>query len=427
MKGVYGYPLAGNASKVAAVILGLLVAINGFAQRKPKTIRPSNLTDEAMKTAKNLQDLQTRAWALVNIAKALMPVEERKGMDALKEAISVAEKIGDPYGKGMSLYEVAVLAAKTDKALAKKVIQDALKAAEGIDSPATKGFVMRILIQPLSKIDLREARSVARHISDPLQKGLALGHIALELAKRNPREAIALAESIADPYNKVTTLASIGREAKDERQGSDAFKKALTVAKGMTAAQRDIALRAIAEQMAGKDPKRALQVAQGIGTPLHKAWALSAVAKAMAERKDGASALQVLDEALTAAAKERNPNSQVIALRPISVEMSKLNKQRASRLFDWQIQLAKTLDERQQAVVLGIVVSDLAPFDPKKAQALAAGIPRSLERAMALGVVAEAWASSDFERAVQIARGIKDASLRAVTLARIAAKTVAKR
>lgn len=417
----YGNGLARRVGKLAPVFMGLLVAVSGFAQQLPKSIRPSNLMDEAMKTAQGVQDPTDRARAFFGIAKALMPIEKRRGCEALKGAIQTAKQMDDPYGRVMMFYEAAMLLVETDKAWAKRVIREALQMVKQMGS-FEKAVATRMLVQPLAKIDTRQALSVARGIAEPLQKGMAIGYVAAELVKRNFNEAMTLAESIADPYNKVLALTFMGRGAQDKRQAASAFTKALKIAKGMKAALKDIALRVIAEQMAHREPERALQVAQGIGTPLHKAWALSAVAKMMAGRKDCARALQVLEEALKAAAKEQNPNSQVIALRPIATEMSKLNKQRALRLFDRQIQIAKTLDERQQAAILNFVVADLASLDPKKAQALAAGISRGFEREMALGVVAEAWATRNVQQAVQIARKIKDASLRAMALARIAAK-----
>lgn len=413
---------ARNISALIAAVMSLLVV--GFTQQVTKQFSQSDLINEAMRTAGSVRDPASRSRAWCNIAKALIPFEKRQWRNALVRAIRSAEQINDPFGKAMQIYDVAMTLTDADKSWARKVISDVLKVTEQMDTPSMKAFVIRMFVHPLSKVNVSEALSVARRIPDPLQKGLALGYVCEELAKQKPDEAFSIAEGIADPYSKVIALAAIGRVARDKQQASKALSKAIAIAMTPLGGQvRDTMLRTIAEQMADVETERVLEMARKIETPVHKAWALSAVAKVMVKRKNQAKASQILSEALAVVAKETNPREKVIALRPIATTLAMLNKQRALNLFDQQFELAQRAGEaKESAAFLRLVITDLAPIDPKKAYALATKIKDARERDAMLCAIAEGLAAGDVQQAIRIANEIKDASIRAVALARIATK-----
>jgi tetratricopeptide (TPR) repeat protein len=221
------------------------------------------------------------------------------------------------------------------------------------------------------------------------------------------------------------------------------FDRALNVAEGIQEAwKRAWALGAIAEAMASAGMtqqalwEQALRIAEEIERARERAWALRAIAEAMA--RTGMTQQALWEQAIQTAEAIQEARERVWALGAIAEAMARTGMtQQAQETFHQALQTAEAIQEAfEQAWALGAIAEALSSAGMTQQaqetfhQALqtAEAIQEAFEQAWALGAIAEALSSAGmtqqaqeaFHQALQTAEAIEGAWERASALRAIA-------
>ncbi len=176
---------------------------------------------------------------------------------------------------------------------------------------------------------------------------------------------------------------------------------------------------------------QALQMAEAIQKPLERAWALRAIAEAMARAGMIQQVQKVLHQALRTAEAIEEPQERAEALGAIAEAMARTGMtQQAQEVFHQALWTAKAIEKPlERAWALGAIAKAMASAGMwKQALGTAEAIERASERAEALGAIAEAMARAGmiqqaqevFHQALRTAEAIEEAWERASALRAVA-------
>ena len=187
------------------------------------------------------------------------------------------------------------------------------------------------------------------------------------------------------------------------------------------------ALSAVAEALAVTDPDRAERIANSITEESSKAWALSDVAGALAVT-DPDRAARLLVKAERIANSITDEHKKASALSGVAKALAVTDPDRAARLLAKAERIANSItDEHLKGVALGDIPNALAVTDPDRAERIANSITEEPMKAWALSGLAEALAVTDPDRAARllakaerIANSITDGYWKGYGLCRVA-------
>ena len=187
------------------------------------------------------------------------------------------------------------------------------------------------------------------------------------------------------------------------------------------------ALGAVAEALAVTDPDRAEGIANSITEESSKAWALSDVAGALA-LTDPDRAARLLAKAERIANSITGEHLKASALSGVAKALAVTDPDRAARLLAKAERIANSIpDEHLKGVALGDIPNALAVTDPDRAERIANSITEKPTKAWALSGLAEGLAVTDPDRAARllakaerIANSITDGYWKGYALCRVA-------
>ena len=142
-----------------------------------------------------------------------------KSMMMFDEALSSAREIEDARSRAEALRYMARRLAKSDTGKAMEVLDEALSAAGEIGDERLKGAMLRSLAEDIMPFNPERALSIVREIDDRMERAEALREIATRLAKRDYAgaeklldEAFSTAREIEEPESRARALQSIAED-----------------------------------------------------------------------------------------------------------------------------------------------------------------------------------------------------------------------
>jgi TIR domain len=374
--------------------------------RRDSGAQPVRLLADAERLAQSILDKQSRARALLAVAKVLA------GSDPDRTALLLSDALSDA-GLGTSTYaEVLEMMATSDSERAERIARSitppntvALARIAGVIVALDPGRAERIarLITPrgdgawqlvevvsaMAPLDLSRAERLARSIQHEWAYIRALERIVDAVAISNPDEAERIAHSIPHEWSKAE------------------------------------ALEELAAIVASVDPERAWRIAESISKTNLKVSALAIVARTMSEsNSDFASRLVAEAEGATEAMKDKwwtsrwHKTMKASALAEVAAALTDLDPPREVRLVaDAERAARSIIGKSRRAAALVDVAKRLADSNPAQSAriitdaahtALSIKRWRAVSRDSALMAVAKVAAASDPELAERLAQSIAD-------------------
>lgn len=293
--------------------------------------------DKATQAAREVKSHYDRAWALRQIARASGNVA------LLNDALDAANKIENAETRAYALADIAIVWAAKDSAKANEIIEkipvaypearvmawrgagkatsDANRAKEFFaraldevqkigDAYKTAKFTAA-LAADFARVDANRALDLAAKVNDGVLRDQAYRDIAVAT---NSNEVVA---KITIPTFRVQALTALGAKATDKAQAAKYFQDAFALADKV----EDVAvLRDLAIAWAPLDPKAALAVVD----------------------------------------KLEDASDKVAALQVIALELAKTDKKQSAEVFDRAVNLAKSVRVRGESFAAARVLASLA-------------------------------------------------------------------
>ncbi len=281
------------------------------------------LLNDALDAANKIENAETRAYALADIAMVWSAKDDAKGRE-------IIETIPAAYREARALASRGAGQATRDANRAKEFFLHALAEAQKIGDAYKTAKFTAALAADLARVDANGALDVASKLTDTVLRDQAYRDIAI--ATNSPD----VAAKISSAAFRVQALTALGAKASDRTQAATYFQDAFALADKV----EDVAvLRDLAIAWAALDPK---------------------------------AALAVVDKLEDAADK-------VAALQAIALELAKTDKQQSTQVFDRAVNLAKSVRVRGEAFAsaraLASLASSYAAMDATRAhQAFAAAL-----------------------------------------------------
>lgn len=246
--------------------------------------------EQAITAARSRSDVWERRLSLIAVADSLAEVDPQR-------ARGVASIQDVPEWRGYTIRRVAGVAARSDPALGLRLLKEirdrkerrretenvilnmapnhpnlAVKLALGVGGDRRDALLWS-LGRALAPVKPEVAVRLVRMLKDRRMGRETLSEAAVTMARTNPRKALTVAREIDDSYYAGRALsAAAARIARTDLDG------ALAIAKTEPECSDDI-LAAIAVSIAGRQPERALPIANRIKTAWIRAEALQQVAE----------------------------------------------------------------------------------------------------------------------------------------------------
>ena len=284
-----------------------------FAWRRCRAApEPRCVIEEALATAREIADPESRFEALASIAKVRARAGDRQASDrTFASALATAREMADPRQRSRALSAIAEAQARAGD------VASAMATAREIADPASRSSALSEIAKAQDWAGERDAAehtfasalAAAREIADPESRSSALMSIAAAQAMtRDIHRAMATAREITLPKERVWALVSI---ATAKARAGDVAGAMATAREIADPASRFEALRDIAcEQALWGGLAGAMATAREIADPSWRSSALRDIAAALAKAGDGRSALEVLD-AVSDPAKRAHGLAQV--------------------------------------------------------------------------------------------------------------------
>jgi histidine ammonia-lyase len=349
---------------------------------------PQALFDEALETARNLQDESYRASAL----SALAPHLPESLFD---EALETARNLQDESYRASALSALA-------PHLPESLFDEALETARNLQDESYRASALSALAPHLPESLFDEALETARNLQAESYRASALSALAPHLPESLFDEALETARNLQDEYSRAWALSALAPHGPESL-----FDEALETARNLQAeSSRARALSALAPHLPESLFDEALETARNLQDEYYRAWALSALAPHGPE--------SLFDEALETARNLQDESSRARALSALAPHLPE-------SLFDEALETARNLqDEYSRARAL----SALAPHGPESLFDEALETARNLQdesyRARALSALAPHLPESLFDEALETARNLQDESSRARALSALA-------
>ena len=361
-----------------------------------------NRIEEAIETAKRIEDQKQRSDAMTHIAVKLAEINR------IEDAIKIAERIEDMREKARALAGIAIRLARMDRIEeAVKIIEKAKEITEEIENPWQRAEIMAdiaIVLMKMNKLNdtigiMKRARETVERIKNPWQRDWTLAHIATILVETNrTEEAIETAKKIEDVAHRVETLVDIAvRLARMDR--IEEAVKIIEKAKELTEEiknpwQRDWALAHIAVKLAEMNRiEKALETAGRIEDLKRRSWALADIASILMEMDMMKEAVEIMRRAKEIAERIKEVKQRSRTLGYIAVKLAEMNR------IEEALKIAEKIGEAEErAKVLADIAIKLIEM-------------RESERAIKM-----------VEKAIKMTGEMKDAEREAKTIADIAVK-----
>ena len=362
--------------------------------RKPRRIsrvQPTRVLEDAERLAQSINNKESRAKALVAVAKVLaVPDPDRAAQVA-------ADALNDALRASQTRDEVLEVVARFDPDLAESLV---LPGPFGVESERLWSLVP--LAVAMAAIHPERAERLAQSIPhDHFAYIRALEGITEVLAISHPDQAERLARAMPDGWSKAETLEKL------------------------------------AVTLAALDPQRATGIARSIGKTNLQASALAKVARTVTESnpdlarqliKWSESAATSMKDKWWTSRQQKERKASVLAV--IAAALANLDPARKARFITDAERIARSIiGKSRRAMTLVAVAESLAGSDPAESARIitdAARIAQSvrrwriMSRDAALATVAEVAAASDPELAESLAQSIYNTRDMSGSLGRIA-------
>lgn len=262
------------------------------------------LLNDALDAANKIENAETRAYALADIAVVWGAKDDAKARE-------IIAKIPDAYPEARALALRDAGRATSDTNRAKEFFTRALDEAQKIgDAYKTTKFTAA-LAADFARVDVNRALDFAAKLNDDVLRAQAYRDIAIALNSND------VAAKITVPSFRVQALTALGAKATDKAQAAKYFQDAFALADKVedVAVLRDLAI----------------------------AWAAL----------DAKAALAVVD-------KLEDASDKVAALQVIAVELAKTDKKQSADVFDRAVSLAKAVRVRGESFAAARALASLA-------------------------------------------------------------------
>ena len=289
----------------------LLSEIAEEMARAGLTKRAREISEQALRVAEEIEEIQEQARALVVIVEGMAKV----GM--FEQALKIAEEVREAGWQVEALkaiYQTRALKATVEEMAKSGMFEQALKIAEGIEEAWRRAEALREIAGEMAKAGMVErakevfdqALKTAEEIKEIKTQVEALMAITGKMVKaRMFDQALEVAEGIGRAWVKAWVLSAIAEEmarAGLVKRAEEIFGQALKVATKEMSNLEVKALSGVAKGMAKAGMfDQALKLAEGIKWAWKRAWILGAVAEGMARAGGKERAREVFNQALEAA------------------------------------------------------------------------------------------------------------------------------
>lgn len=257
--------------------------------------RVTEVIDQALQAANDIEDGQWKAWMLEIIGKVQAKAgQKEEALRTLRKAIEVAKTLPVPRNHH-TLHGIAGAQAEAGAA------KEAKETAEAIEQEDSRDYgISNISVAQANAGDFKGALESSQAVGADRLKGQALWHLAEEQAKAGQfKEALETAESIANTPSRALAFAFIARAQyrKGERAGAlKSLQEALKIAEplqdpeGGNVGSPTLGQIAAVQARLG-DVQEARKLAHSIQPEVWKSSALTLVAEAQADAGDFEGAL----------------------------------------------------------------------------------------------------------------------------------------
>ncbi|MCI0477609.1 MAG: hypothetical protein L0Y55_15295, partial [Anaerolineales bacterium] len=288
------------------------------------------LLNDALDAASKIENAESRAYALADIAIVWARENDAKGRE-------IIEKIPAAYPDARVMALRGAGKATTDANRAKEFFTRALAESKKVDSAYTAEKLAAAIAADLTRVDAAGALDVASKLTDAVLRDQAYRDIAIAL------NASDVTAKIATPTFRVQALTALGAKANDKAQAAKYFQDAFALADKMEdlAALRDLAIA-----WAALDPKAALAVVDKLEDASDKVAALQAIALELA-KTDKKQSAEVFDRAVNVAKSVRVRGESFASARALAALASSyaaIDAARANQAFAAALELAKRVN-----------------------------------------------------------------------------------
>jgi hypothetical protein len=251
------------------------------------------LLNDALDAANKIENAETRAYALADIAIVWGAKDEAKARE-------LVAKIPETYREARVLALGGAGRATTDTNRAKEFFTRALDEAQKIGDAYKTAKLTAALAADLARVDVNVALDAASKINDVVLRDQAYRDIAIVTNSND------VAAKITTPTFRMQALTALGAKASDKTQAAKFFQDAFALADKVedVSVLRDLAI----------------------------AWAAL----------DARAALGVVD-------KLEDASDKVAALQVIALELAKTDKKQSAEVFDRAVNLAKAVRVRGES------------------------------------------------------------------------------
>jgi len=173
-------------------------------------LKEPKFLDDALAVAREIQDRQSRASALANIASGLQDDQKKEILD---EALAVAREIQDRQSRASSLANILPRLQDDQR---KEVLEEALAIAQESWNVSVLANIAPRLQDDQKKKVLEEALAAAREIESEWERVHVLAEIAPKI--QDNQEALAVAREIQDGLFRASALANIAPSLRDDQK-----------------------------------------------------------------------------------------------------------------------------------------------------------------------------------------------------------------
>ncbi len=315
----------------------LVACEHGTESKVDKDILAKTL-QEAMDTAKELDNLNMKAFGMARVGMGMATVDPEKAAQTLNEALMLARQARSR--KYMEILGRLKSTTAEWPAAEKDQVADAI---DRIEKGTTRVWVVRAIAEGIMINDknsagqlLMSAASAATLIPDPKYRDLDLRSLAALMAGMNVEAAEAIAGEIHDPRLAAWALTEIGRTAASSGTGDPAMilGKAADAARRIPGTAPESSPLLVEE--ASAEAKEMVLGAEAAKMAAEGARALAAVAVAM-DYVDHAAARRLADEAVGMAMAindKKYAYTRAYGLSDVTMEIAKFDASKAAGVID---------------------------------------------------------------------------------------------
>jgi len=288
------------------------------------------LLNDALDAANKIENAETRAYALADIAMVWSAKDDAKGRE-------IIETIPAAYREARALASRGAGQATRDANRAKEFFSHALAEAQKIGDAYKTAKFTAALAADLARVDAAGALDVASKLTDTVLRDQAYRDIAIATNSSD------VATKISSAAFRAQALTALGAQARDKTQAAKYFHDAFALADKV----EDVAvLRDLAIAWAALDPKAALAVVDKLEDAADKVAALQAIAVELA-RTDRQQSAQVFDRAVNLAKSVRvrgESFASARALASLASSYATIDAARANQAFAAALESAKRVN-----------------------------------------------------------------------------------